>query len=118
VGGSVTQTTTVSLTVTAAAKGNFTLTANPTSITVARGSSGTSVITSKVTGGFNNAVTLSTMGTGKTFSPNPIPAPGSGTSTMTVTVGAHAALGTTTITINGTGGGISRKTTVSLTVTQ
>jgi kumamolisin len=106
------------LTVTAAAKGNFTLTANPTSITVARGSSGTSVITSKVTGGFNNAVTLSTMGTGKTFSPNPIPAPGSGTSTMTVTVGAHAALGTTTITINGTGGGISRKTTVSLTVTQ
>jgi subtilase family serine protease len=118
VGGGVTQTTTVSLTVTAAAKGNFTLTANPTSITVARGSSGTSVITSKVTGGFNNAVTLSAMGTGKTFNPNPIPAPGSGTSTMTVKVGAHAALGTTTITISGTGGGISRKTTVSLTVTQ
>jgi subtilase family serine protease len=118
VGGSVTQTTTVTLTVTAAAKGNFTLSANPTSITVARGSSGTSVITSKVTGGFDSAVTLSTTGTGKTFNPNPIPAPGSGTSTMTVTVGAHAALGTTTITINGTGGGVSRKTTVSLTVTQ
>ncbi len=118
VGGSITQTTTVTLTVTTAAKGNFTLTSNPTSITVARGKSGTSVITSKVTGGFNSAVTLSTLGTGKTFSPNPIPAPGSGTSTMTVTVGAHAPLGTTTITISGIGGGVTRKTTVSLTVTQ
>ena len=117
-GGGVTKTTTVSLTVTAAAKGNFTLTASPTAITVARGSSGTSVITSKVSGGFNSAVTLSTLGTGRTFSPNPIPAPGSGTSTMTVAVGAHAPLGTTTITITGTGGGISRKTTVTLTVTQ
>lgn len=118
VGGGVTKTTTVSLTVTAAAKGNFTLTASPTAITVARGSSGTSVITSKVTGGFNSAVTLSTLGTGRTFSPNPIPAPGSGTSTMTVAVGAHAPLGTTTITITGTGGGVTRKTTVTLTVTQ
>ena len=118
VGGGVTKTTTVSLTVTAAAKGNFTLTASPTAITVARGSSGTSVITSKITGGFNSAVTLSTLGTGRTFSPNPIPAPGSGTSTMTVAVGAHAPLGTTTITITGTGGGVTRKTTVTLTVTQ
>ncbi|MFZ0807973.1 MAG: S53 family serine peptidase, partial [Candidatus Sulfotelmatobacter sp.] len=117
VGGGITQTTTVTLTVTTAAKGNFTLTANPTSITVARGKSGTSVITSKVTGGFNSAVTLSTFASGKTFSPNPIPSPGSGTSTMTVVVGAHAPLGTTTITINGTGGGVTRKTTVTLTVT-
>jgi hypothetical protein len=37
---------------------------------------------------------------------------------MTVTVGAHATIGTSTITINGTGGGITRKTTVTLTVTQ
>jgi kumamolisin len=117
-GGGVTHTTTVSLTVTAAAKGNFKLTANPTTLTIARGSSGTSVITSAISGGFNSAVTLSTVGTGKTFSVNPIPAPGSGTSTMTVTVGAHANLGTTTITITGTGGGVSRKTTVTLTVTQ
>jgi kumamolisin len=118
VGGGVTQTTTVSLTVTAAAKGNFTLTASPTTLTIARGSSGTSVITSKVSGGFDAAVTLKATGTGKTFSVNPIPAPGSGTSTMTVTVGAHATIGTSTITINGTGGGITRKTTVTLTVTQ
>jgi kumamolisin len=114
--GSTTETTTVNLTVTAAATGNFALSASPKSISVARGSSGTSTITSQVGNGFDAAVTLSS--TGVTFSPNPIPAPGSGKSTMTVKVGANAPLGAHTITITGTGGGKTHTTTVTLTVTQ
>ena len=115
-GGGVTQHTTVTLTVTAAS--GFSLTASPTAITVARGSSGTSTITSKIRGGFHSAITLSSAYSTTSFNPNPIPAPGSGTSTLTVTVGAHAPLGAHTIMITGTGGGVTQTTKVVLTVTQ
>jgi kumamolisin len=116
--GSLVQTTTVTLTVTAPVSGNFTLTASPTSITVSRGSSGTSTITSTVTGGFNSAVTLIASGlpsgVTSTFSPTSIT--GTGTSTLKLTVSRSARTGTHTITITGTGGGKTHTTTVSLTV--
>ena len=119
--GSIVATTTVSLTVTGTSP-NFTISASPTSITVSRGSSGNSTITTAVTGGFNSAITLSATGQGSgqtvTFSPNPIAAPGAGTSTMTVRVGSRSALGKHTITIKGTGGGVSHTTTVILTITR
>ena len=119
--GSIVATTTVSLTVTGTSP-NFTIGASPTSITVSRGSSGNSTITTAVTGGFNSAITLSATGQGSgqtvTFSPNPIAAPGAGTSTMTVRVGSRSALGNHTITIKGTGGGVSHTTTVILTITR
>ncbi|HTT63176.1 MAG TPA: protease pro-enzyme activation domain-containing protein [Bryobacteraceae bacterium] len=119
--GSIVATTTVSLTVTGTSP-NFTISASPTSITVSRGSSGNSTITTTVTGGFNSAITLSATGQGSgqtvTFSPNPIAAPGAGTSTMTVRVGSRSALGNHTITIKGTGGGVSHTTTVILTITR
>ena len=54
-GGGVTQTTTVNLTVTAPASANFTISASPTAITVVRGSSGTSTITTAALNGFNSA---------------------------------------------------------------
>jgi subtilase family serine protease len=115
-GGGITQTTKVTLTVTTPA--NFTLSASPNAITVARGSSGTSAITATTGGGFDSAITLSASFKGATFSPNPIPAPGSGTSTMTVTIGSSVPLGAHTITVTGAGGGINRTTTVTVTVTQ
>jgi kumamolisin len=97
--------------------GSFTLSASPKLITVAQGASGTSTITSTITGGFNSAVTLSTKyKTEVAFSPNPIPAPGSGTSTMTVSVGANAALGYHTIVIAGAGGSVSATATVTVDV--
>ncbi len=115
--GSTTETTTVSLTVTGTTP-NFTISASPTSISVARGSSGTSKITTAISGGFSSAITLSASGQGSsqtvTFSPNPIATPGSGTSTMTVKVGRNARLGDHTITITGTGGGVTHTTTVTL----
>jgi kumamolisin len=117
--GSITETTTVSLTVTGT-NPNFTIGALPTSISVARGSSGTSTITTTISGGFNSAITLSASGQGSaqtvTFTPSSIAAPGAGTSTMTVKVGNRAALGNHTITIKGTGGGVTHTTTVTLDV--
>ncbi len=115
--GSIVETTTVSLTVTGTAP-NFTVSASPTSISVARGSSGTSTITTAVSGGFNSAISLSASGQGSaqtvTFSPSSIAAPGSGTSTMTVKVGRNAKTGNHTITITATGGGVTHTTTVTL----
>jgi subtilase family serine protease len=119
-GGGVTQNTSVSLTVTAAAGADFSISASPTAITVVRGSSGTSTITTAALSGFDSAVTLSASGEGSqqtvTFSPSSIAAPGSGTSTMTVKVGSRATTGAHTITITGTGGGKTHTATVTLTV--
>jgi vibriolysin len=99
---------------------DFAMSASPTSVSVAQGSSGTSTITTTVSGGFNIAVALTSSGapSGATvsFSPTSIAAPGSGTSTMTIAAGTAAA-GTTSITVTGTGGGKTHTATVSLTVT-
>jgi hypothetical protein len=96
---------------------DFSLSANPTSVSIAQGSSGTSTITITPIGGFNSSVNLSASGlpTGVTagFSPNPATT----TSTLTLTVGAGAATGNSTITITGTSGSLSHQTTVQLTVT-
>ena len=100
---------------------SFTISASPTSVTVADGSAGTSTITTTVSGGFDAAIALSASGqpTGVTvgFSPSSIAAPGSGSSTMTMTVASTAVAGTYTITVKGVGGSITQTTTVSLTVT-
>jgi kumamolisin len=120
-GGGLTHTATISLTVTAAGTPAYTLTASPTSVSVVQGSTGSSSITTAVSGGFSSAIALSASGlpTGVTasFSPASIAAPGSGSSTLTLTVASTAAAGTSTITITGTGGGITHTATVSLTVT-
>ncbi len=117
--GSTVESTTVSLTVTGTTP-NFTISASPTSISVARSSSGTSTITTAVSGGFNSAISLSASGQGSaqsvTFTPSSIAAPGSGTSTMTVKVGRNSRIGSHTITITGTGGGVTHTTTVTLNV--
>ena len=117
--GSTVETTTVTLTVTGTSP-NFTVSASPATISVARGSSGTTKITTAVSGGFNSAISLSASGqggsNGVTFSPSSIAAPGSGTSTMTVRAGRNARLGNRTITITATGGGVTHTTTVTLDV--
>ena len=99
----------------------FTVSASPTSVSVVQGHSGTSKITTSVSGGFNSAISLSVSGlpTGVTasFSPTSIAAPGSGSSTLTINVASTAATGTHTLTVTATGGGITHTTTVSLTVT-
>ena len=107
------------LTVTAAS--NFTISASPASLSVNPGNQGTSTITTAVSGGFSNAISLSASGapsgTTVSFNPATIPAPGSGNSTMTITVGASTPVGTYPITVTGNGGGLQRTATVTLTVT-
>jgi kumamolisin len=118
-GSGITHTATFSLIV--APPGSFTLSATPTSVSLAPGSNGTSTITTAVSGGFDSAIALSASGqpSGVTvsFSPTSIAAPGSGSSTMTMAVAASTATGIYPITVTGTGGGITQTTTVTLTVT-
>jgi subtilase family serine protease len=100
---------------------NFTISASPASVSVVQGNSGSSTITTAVSGGFSSAIALTASGqpTGVTvtFSPTSIAAPGSGTSTMTIAVASTTAAGTYPITVTGTGGSVTQITTVTLTVT-
>jgi Protein of unknown function (DUF1573) len=117
VSGSLTHTTSVSLTVNSSTGPSFTLTANPSTVSVARGASGTSTITVVPANGFAGNVTLGASGlpSGVTagFSPNPTAT----TSTLTLTASATATTGTSTVTITGTSGSLTATTTLSLTVT-
>jgi uncharacterized membrane protein len=120
-GGGITNSTTIALTITAAATPDFTLSASPSSLSVAQGSSGSSTISTTVSGGFNAVVSLSVSGlpAGVTasFNPSSIGAPGSGSSTLTFTASSTAATGTTTVTVNANGGGVTHTATLSLTIT-
>jgi kumamolisin len=99
---------------------SFTISASPSSITVAQGGTAVYTVTTTVSGGFNSPITLSATGQGSkqtvTFSPNPIAAPGAGTSKMTVVVSSSASTGNKKVTITGTGGGLTQTTTVMLDV--
>ncbi len=118
-GGGIQQNTTVTLSV--VAQPSFTISASPASLSVAQGNQGNSTITTSVSGGFNDDISLSASGmpSGTTvgFSPQTIPAPGAGSSTMTITVGASTSTGTYPITVTGNSEGIQQNTTVTLTVT-
>ncbi|MFL6067935.1 MAG: hypothetical protein ACJ74N_09400 [Gaiellaceae bacterium] len=117
-GSTGTHSSTVRLTVTPAPPSDFSISANPTSLTVAQGTVGTATIGTAVLSGSAQAVSLSASGqpTGTvSFSPSSVTA--GGASTMTVSVGAATATGDYTITVTGTGTTTTHTTTVSLTVT-
>jgi hypothetical protein len=110
--------TTVSLTVNPPP--DFTLSASPTSLTVAQGGSGNSTITATSKFGFSSSVALTVSGcpTNVTCTLNPTsvtpPSNSSASATLTINAAANASPGTYTLTINGNGAGHS--TTVSLTI--
>jgi Subtilase family len=96
---------------------NFTLSANPTSLTVNRGGTGTSSITITRTGGFTSGVTFGASGLPSGVSASFNPPSTTGTSTVvTLSATATATLGSATITISGTGNGLTRSTQISLSV--
>jgi uncharacterized membrane protein len=119
-GGGLTETASLTLTVSSSTPPGFTLSTSPSSLTINQGSSGTTTVTTTVSGGFNSAIALSASGlpsgTTASFSPSSIAAPGSGSSTMTLSVGASTATGIYTITVQGSGGGITHTAALSLTV--
>ena len=99
---------------------DFSLSANPASVTLTQGNAGNSTITVSSVGGFSSSVALTVSGCPAnatcTLSPASVtpPANGSAASTLTIATTASTAPGTYTLTINGNGSGHS--TTVSLTV--
>jgi hypothetical protein len=101
---------------------DYTVTAAPASLTVTRGSNGTSTITLNSLNGFNSATTLSASGlpSGVTasFSTNPVtpPANGSATSTLTLAASSTATTGTATVTVTGTSGSLTHSTNITLTI--
>jgi len=99
----------------------FTLAASPGVVSVAQGGSGSSTLTTAVSGGFDSSIALTASGepTGITvsFSSTSIAAPGAGASTVTFTVASTAAAGSYTITVTGAGGSVTHTATITLTVT-
>jgi subtilase family serine protease len=114
--GNLSSSTSISLTVTAAP--SYALSASPSSLTISQGASGTSTVTINPQGGFAGTVALSASGlpSGVTASFNPTST--TSTSVLTLTASTTANTGTLTVTVKGTSGGLSKTTTISLTVRQ
>src|SRR5882762_8880648 len=112
--GSLTNSTTVSLTVNAPP--NFALSVSPNSLTMSQGTIGTSAITVSPQNGFNGSVSLSAAGmpSGVTASFNPTSTTSS--STLTLTASSTATTGTVTVTVTGVSGSLTKTATISLTV--
>jgi hypothetical protein len=96
---------------------DFSISASPTSLRLAQGEAGSSTISTAVTSGSAQTVSLSVSGapTGATASLNPASVTAGGSSTLTNA--GTAATGTYTLTVNGTGASATHSTTVSLTIT-
>ena len=99
---------------------DFSISARPTSVSVAQGAAGTSTISTAVVSGTAESIGLSASGlpSGVTagFSPTSITANG-GISTLTLTVGSSVATGTYQLSVTGIAASATHSTPVSLTVT-
>jgi hypothetical protein len=98
---------------------DFSISASPTSLSIAQGSSGTSTISTAVTSGSAGTVSLtaSVSPSGPTASLNPTSVTAGNSSTLTVSVGPSVATGNYTVTVTGTEGSATHSTTVAVTVT-
>src|ERR1039458_58257 len=103
------------------AQAGFTVSATPSSLSIPQNGRGVSTITTTISGGFNNSISLSAtgvpLGASVSFNPSTIGAPGGGSSTMTIALLPIARAGTYPITVTGNGGGVKKTTTVTLTIT-
>jgi hypothetical protein len=117
--GSLSHTTTFSLNVTAAPPPDFSLTLNPTSLTLTTGALGQqTTISATAANGFSNTIStsLSAPPTGVTaIPPNLTLTPGT-PQTLTFTAAADATIGTYSIDIKGQSGSLSHTATLALTV--
>jgi hypothetical protein len=118
-GTSATHSTTVSLTVTTPVTNDFSISASPTSLSIAQGGSGTSTISTAVTSGSAGTVNLtaSVSPSGPTASLSPTSVTAGGSSTLTVNVGSSVATGSYTVTVTGTEGSATHNASVAVTVT-
>jgi len=105
------------VTVSVTASADFTLTASPSSLSIAQGASGTSTITIVPVNGFDSSVNFTASGLPSGVSAQFSPNPATTTSVLTLTASASATKGTSTVTITGTSGALTQTTTISLTIT-
>jgi subtilisin-like proprotein convertase family protein len=116
--GTLTRTTSVTLTINAAPTPDFTLAASPPSATVTAGGSANFSVSNTALNGFAGSISLSASpaisGVSYAFVPNPMAASGSSTLTCTTTTGA--ATGPHAITITGTSGALVHTANVTLTI--
>jgi len=102
---------------------SYTVSANPSSLSVAQGATGTSTVTVTSTGGFSSATSLTASGlpAGVTASFNPSSvtpaANGTASSTLTFTASSTATTGTANVTVTATSGTTTKTTTITLNVT-
>jgi hypothetical protein len=96
---------------------DFSMSANPASLTLTQGGSGTSTITATALNGFSGSAALTVTGcpSGATCS-LPSPVTPTASSTLTVSTTTSTATGTFTLTVTGTSGSLVHSTTVALTV--
>lgn len=98
---------------------DFSISPNPSSLSIAQGTSGTSTISTAVTSGSAATVslTVSVSPAGPTASLSSTSVTAGGSSTLTVNVGSTVAAGSYTVTVTGTEGSVSHSTSVAVTVT-
>jgi subtilisin-like proprotein convertase family protein len=98
---------------------DFSITPNPTSVTIAAGTSGTIQVQTAVLSGSPETIALTVSGlpTGVTGTLNPTSVTTGGSSTLTLTAAANATAGTTSFQIAGTAPSASHNANASVTVT-
>ena len=98
---------------------DFSVSASPSSVTVAAGSSGSSTISTATTSGSAQTVSLTVSGApaNVTATLSPTSVSSGQSSTLTISTNSSAAAGTYTLTVTGSATSGSHSTTVSLTVT-
>ena len=100
---------------------DFTISLNPTSLSIQQGGSGTTQLTITPQGGFTGTVSLSLVGapSGVTLSPTSVNVTGSNavSQNLTVSVGSGVATGTYSLQLQATSGSLTKTAGLSLTVT-
>ncbi len=122
ISGSLSHSTTITVTVSQALTPDFTVAANPSMISISQGSTASSVITALSQDGFSSPVTLTASWqtaapSGVNFNlPGPVtPQPNAiGTSTLTISVGQGSSIGTYTIIVSGSSGPLIHNAPITL----
>jgi hypothetical protein len=98
---------------------DFSISASPASVSVTAGNGASSIISTAVTAGSAETVSLSVSGapSGVTATLSPTSVTSGGSSTLSISTASTTAAGTYTLTVTGTAASGSHTTTVSLTVT-
>jgi hypothetical protein len=117
--GSITHGIGVTLVVTPPVPPDFSISASPASLSIARGGSATSIISTAVTAGAAGTIALgaSVSPAGLTVSLSPTSVTAGAGASLSVSVGAAAATGSYTVTITGTEGTSTHSVTIPVTVT-